>query len=267
MPLPDRPSLEENATSGPDVSRRDLLKTAGPIVAFIALEAIGGIGSTNAATPTSTKLSSGVIFPDPTLCIGCLTCEVRCGQVHEQAGLSNVPRIRIFDDPTTKVDPAVKAAYPDRGTFHQEPCLQCPTAECLYVCPVEALTVDPKTGARYIKEETCVSCGRCNEACIFPISDLANATNAKATPTPPQTSRITYDPVKDTFAKCDLCFWREAGPACVEACPINVRIRQGVLKLDDPKRMCLSVPESTHETWGKLRQFQTFAGSPATGKA
>jgi len=264
MPLPDRPSLEENATGGPDVSRRDLLKTAAPIVAFIALEAIGGIGSTNAATPTSTKLSNGVVFPDPTLCIGCLTCEVICSQVHKQQGLSDVPRIRIFNDPNTKVDPVVQTAYPDRGKFHQEPCLQCPTAECLYVCPVEALTVDQKTGARYIKEETCVSCGRCNEACIFPISPESEATNQL---TFNQHSRITYDPDKDTFAKCDLCYWREGGPACVERCPINIRLRQGVIKLDDPNRMCLSAPASTPETWGKLKSFQTFAGSPATGKA
>jgi hydrogenase-4 component A len=253
-------------SEGPaDPSRRGLLKTAAPIVAFIALESIGGVGMSRAATPTATKLAQGVIFPDPTLCIGCLTCEVRCGQVHEQAGLSNVPRIRIFDDPTTKVDAAVKEAYPDRGQFHQEPCLQCPTAECLYVCPVEALRVDERTGARYINEDTCVSCGRCNEACIFPISDLAHATNLKASPTPPQSSRITYDPVKDTFAKCDLCFWREAGPACVEACPINVRIRQGVLKVE-AGRMCLAAPESNKENWGKLRAFQTFTGSPAAGK-
>jgi formate hydrogenlyase subunit 2 len=256
----------EARSDGPaDPSRRDLLKTAAPIVAFIALEAIGGIGAASSAAPHSVKTSQGVIFPDPTLCIGCLTCEVRCGQVHEQAGLSNVPRIRIFNDPNTKVDPAVQAAYPDRGRFHQEPCLQCPTPECLYVCPVDALTVDERTGARYIREDRCVSCGRCNEACIFPISDLANATNLSATPTPAQTSRITYDPDKDTFAKCDLCFWREQGPACVEACPINVRIRQGILKVE-PGRMCLSAPESNPENWGKLKAFQTFHG-PAQGKA
>ncbi len=265
--MSDRPSHADQGPQGADVSRRGLLKSAAPIVAFIALEAIGGIGSAKAATPTATQQSSGVIFPDPTLCIGCLTCEVRCGQVHEQAGLSSVPRIRIFDYPSVRVDAAVRTAYPDRGSFHQEPCLQCPTAECLYVCPVEALRVDPKTGARYIKEETCVSCGRCNEACIFPVSDLANATNLKATPTPPQTSRITYDPEADTFAKCDLCFWREAGPACVEACPINVRIKQGVIKLDDPNRLCLAAPASDMANWGRLKSFQTFEGSPATGKA
>jgi Fe-S-cluster-containing hydrogenase component 2 len=175
-----------------------------------------------------------------------------------------VPRIRIFNDPTTKVDPLIQAAYPDRGQFHQEPCLQCPTAECLYVCPVDALQVEPRTGARFIREDTCVSCGRCNEACIFPTSDLANATNHGDSP--PQKSRITYDAAADTFTKCDLCFWREGGPACVERCPVNIRIRQGIIKTD-PGRLCLSEPESNKETWNKLRAFQTFEGSPAQGKA
>jgi formate hydrogenlyase subunit 2 len=258
---------QEARPEGPEVSRRGLLKTTAPIVAFIALEAIGGLGITKTTTPQQVKSSSGVIFPDPTLCIGCLTCEVRCSQVHEAAGLSNVPRIRIFKDPDVKVDPAVQAAYPDRGQFHQEPCLQCPTAECLYVCPVNALQVEPRTGARVIREDACVSCGRCNEACIFPVDDLAKAVNLLTSdPTPPQTSRITYDPVKDTFAKCDLCFFRDEGPACVQSCPINVRIRQGILKVEGG-RMCLSAPESTPETWNKLRAFQTFEGSPAQGKA
>jgi len=245
----------------PEVSRRDLLKTAAPIVAFIALEAIGGLGVASGASPQATKLSDGVIFPDPTLCIGCLTCEVICSRVHKEQGLSDVPRIRIYNDPAVKVAPVIQQAYPDRGSFHQEPCLQCPTAECLYVCPVDALQVEPRTGARFIREDICVSCGRCNEACIFPVSPESEATNQL---TLDQHSRITYDREKDTFAKCDLCYWREGGPACVERCPVNVRIKQGIIKSDT---LCLSAPASDSATWGRLRAFQTFEGSPAKGKA
>ena len=50
---------------------------------------------------------------------------------------------------------------------------------------------------------------------------------------------------------------------CVEACPINVRIRQGIIKSD---KMCLSAPTSEPQTWDALRSFQTFEGSPAMGK-
>ena len=259
--MSEEPSGPDETAADPELSRRDLLKGAAPIVAFIALEAIGGVGIASGASPRSTALADAVIFPDPQLCIGCLTCEVICSQEHRRAGLSDVPRIRIFNDPEVKVSPVIQEAYPDRGSFHQEPCLQCPTAECLYVCPVDALQVEPRTGARFIREDICVTCGRCAEACPFPISDEAHATNQL---TLHQKSRITYDPVKDTFAKCDLCFWREGGPACVERCPVNIRIRQGVLKSD---HLCLEAPKGDRQTWAQLRTFQTFEGSPAKGKA
>jgi Fe-S-cluster-containing dehydrogenase component len=250
-------------------TRRNVLKGATAVGAFIALEAIGGVSLAAGSAPKQTPVASGVIYPDPSLCIGCLTCEVICSRVHKEQGMSDIPRIRIFNDPNVKVDPAVQAAYPDRGSFHQEPCLQCPTAECLYVCPVNALRVEPTSGARIIREDVCVSCNRCAEACPFPVSGEENATNALKIG---QQTRISYDPVKDTFSKCDLCYWRDGnqtglagqGPACVQQCPVNIRIKQGILKSD---RMCLDAPTSDKATWDKLRAFQTFSGSPAEGKA
>ncbi len=242
-------------------TRRTVLKGAGAVGAFIAIEAIGGAGLIAGAGPKTTQAAQGVIYPDPSLCIGCLTCEVICSRVHKEAGLSDIPRIRIYNDPNVQVDPAVTAAYPGRGSFHQEPCLQCPTAECLYVCPVNALRVEERTGARIIREDVCVSCNRCAEACIFPSTSEQEATNDLKIG---QQSRISYDPVKDTFTKCDLCHFRPEGPACVQSCPVNVRIRQGVLQSD---RMCLDAPQADPATWNRLRSFQTFEGSPAGGKA
>src|SRR5579864_5920150 len=115
-------------------TRRNVLKGgAAAVGAFIAFEAIGGLSLASGTSPKQVPLSNGVIYPDPTLCIGCLTCEVICSQVHKAQGLSDLPRIRIYNDPNVTVDPAVVAQYPGRGSHHQEPCLQCPTAECLYV--------------------------------------------------------------------------------------------------------------------------------------
>ena len=85
-----------------------------------------------------------------------------------------------------------------------------------------------------------------------------------------QESRISYDPVRDNFTKCDLCYWRDGtqsglpgtGPACAQQCPINIRIRQGILKVDEG-RMCLDVPAVNDKaTWDRLRVTQTFAGGP-----
>jgi Fe-S-cluster-containing hydrogenase component 2 len=176
-----------------------------------------------------------------------------------QHALSYMPRIRVFNDSNIKVDPEVLANYPGRGSFRQEPCLQCPTAECLYVCPVNALQIEPTTGARVIREDVCVACNRCAEACIFPTTPEQSATNQIVYG---QESRISYDPVKDNFTKCDLCYWREEGPACAERCPVNIRIRQGIVKVE-AGRMCLDVPTLQDKvTWDKLRAQQTFAGAP-----
>lgn len=241
----------------PQPGRRDFLKGAAALGVGIGAQVAGlaNIGSWTGLPPR--KLSEGVIFPDPSLCIGCLTCEVRCSSVHEKVGLSAVPRIRIYDEPAVKVHPEVERNYPGRGSFLQEPCLQCPTAECLYVCPVNAFKVEARTGARYIDEDVCVSCGRCAEACPFPVHLEERATNRL---TFHQQTRISYDPKADTFAKCDLCYWRPEGPACVEACPVNVRIKQGIIQSEV---LCLDAPRADQQTWERLKGFQTFPPSPA----
>src|SRR5688572_365102 len=84
----------ERSADPAELSRRQLLRGAAPVVAFVALEAIGGLGVAKGASPSETKQAEGVIFPDPSLCIGCLTCEVICSTVHREQGLSDVPRIR-----------------------------------------------------------------------------------------------------------------------------------------------------------------------------
>lgn len=252
-----RPSSNGMAPPAADVARRTFVKGAFAIGAAVAVEALGFVDLARWSGLAPRPAAAGVIFPDPTLCIGCLTCEVICSRVHKEQGLSDVPRIRIFNDPSVRVDPEIERAYPGRGSFVQEPCLQCPTAECLYVCPVDAFHVEPRTGARYIDESRCVSCGRCAAACPFPVSPEASATNGEYLG---QVTRISYDAAKDTYTKCDLCFWRAEGPACVERCPVNVRIRQGLLQSD---RLCLDAPRADQATWDRLRRFQTFPGSPA----
>lgn len=226
------------------VSRRDFIRQAG--AGFVAVAAIG-FGGINLlrpnAAPRELATSSGVIMPDPSLCIGCLTCEVICSRVHREQGLSDVPRIRIFNDASTVVDTAITDAYGDRGKYHQSPCLMCPDAPCHHVCPADALPIEPTSNARIINEDKCIACGRCAAACPFPVLPETEATNR--TPNG-QGSRITYDPVKNVFTKCDLCYWREEGPACVEACPVNVRILQGILESD---HLCLDKPAATPEHW------------------
>lgn len=242
---------DANRDEPKQVSRREFLATAAS--GFVALSMIGisGVDFFKAPVTPIDRDSSGVIFPDPTLCIGCLTCEVQCTDVHRKAGLSSVARIRIFNEPTVKVDPEITKNYPGRGSFIQQPCLQCPDSPCLPVCPVNALRVEPKTGARVIDEKTCIACGRCAEGCPFDVHSEAVATNELVVG---QKTRITYDPQKNVYTKCDLCYFRPEGPACVEKCPVNIRIKQGIVKSD---RLCLDLPKSDQAHFSQLRDQQT----------
>ena len=56
------------------------------------------------------------------------------------------------------------------------------------------------------------------------------------------------------YAKCDLCYFRPEGPACIEKCPINIRIKQGIIKSD---RMCLDMPKSDPARFQQMQQQQT----------
>lgn len=225
------------------LSRREFIKGAGAGVIALASVGVGGMNLMRQPSAGQLPLSTGVVMPDPSLCIGCLTCEVICSRVHREQGLSDIPRIRIFNDETTVLDPALLEAYGDRGHYRQSPCLMCPDAPCHFVCPADALPIEPSTGARFIAEDKCIACGRCAEACPFPVFPEVEATNDELLG---QKTRITYDPARDVYTKCDLCYWRPGGPACVERCPVNIRIRQGLVKSD---RLCLDAPAATREHW------------------
>ncbi|MFN8534119.1 MAG: 4Fe-4S dicluster domain-containing protein [Dehalococcoidia bacterium] len=230
--------------------RRDFLKLAG--AGAVAVAFFGAGAATALARPAFPKIavSSGLIMPEPTLCIGCLTCEVACSQVHLEAGMSGVPRIRIFNAPEVKLHPEIEKNYPGRGTFKQQICLQCPDAPCLPVCPVGAVQTDAKTGARFISESTCIACGKCEKACPFPVMSETVATNQKPNG---QQKRIIQDRAKNVFTKCDLCSWRAEGPACVEKCPVNIRIRQGILHSNV---MCLDVKPADAAGFDQARAIQ-----------
>jgi Fe-S-cluster-containing hydrogenase component 2 len=121
---------------------------------------------------------------------------------------------------------------------------------------VEALHVDPKTNARVINNDTCIACGKCETSCIFPSLDEALATGGQHLN---QKSRISYDPKMDVYTKCDLCNFRPEGPACIERCPVNIKIVQKQISSDV---MCLDLsPKVNQETFNARRPKQTASAN------
>lgn len=126
---------------------------------------------------------------DPSKCVGCGSCQYFCSTYHEGATSLSLSRITMH-------------RYPPSVVVSVETCRQCTAPSCMDACPVGAMYVDEKTGARCINESKCTGCGLCAEACPF------NKEGAV----------IKYNAEKNTYVKCDLCSSRAEGPACIEAC-------------------------------------------------
>lgn len=120
------------------------------------------------------------------LCAGCMNCMFACTLSKDGAAWLEHARIQMNVHSQAEFD------------ICAQPCLQCEDPACLYACPVEAIYIDTKTGARVIDQDKCIGCRQCEKACPY------------------EPKRIRFDPVKKLATKCDLC---GGDPQCVKMCP------------------------------------------------
>ena len=148
------------------------------------------------------------IMADASKCIGCRTCEVACVVSHQQ------------DQDCAAISPKTFSArirVIKTGTFSTAvTCRHCEDAPCANVCPSGAIS--RVNGAVYVEQALCIGCKSCMLACPF------------------GAMQVTMEKGQVEAQKCDLCLHREAGPACVEACPTSalscvdpIRLRQNRL--------------------------------------
>jgi Fe-S-cluster-containing hydrogenase component 2 len=116
-------------------------------------------------------------------CTGCLQCEMACAHQHHGTFNTSRSRIKIF-------------SFEHEGRKVPYTCTQCDEAWCQHACPVEAIALDPATGAKIVKEDLCVGCKVCTIACPF--------------------GTVNYVAATGKVQKCDLC---GGDPACATACP------------------------------------------------
>jgi Fe-S-cluster-containing hydrogenase component 2 len=122
------------------------------------------------------------IIPDK--CTGCMQCELACSWV--QTGTfqpsRSVIRVNVFDE---------------EASYAPYTCFQCAEAWCMNACPVNAIAIDPDTGAKVVLGDVCVGCHLCTIACPFG-------------------TVFTLPHGQDKASKCNLCGGQ---PACATACP------------------------------------------------
>lgn len=124
------------------------------------------------------------IIVDLGKCTGCKSCQIVCAISHERELNYGLARIKIVKDDSMGLSTPI-------------PCHQCLNAPCLESCPVDAISADPKTGAKIIDESVCILCESCVTACPFGAISVIEKNG--------QTRVI----------KCDLC---NGDPQCVRHC-------------------------------------------------
>lgn len=186
--------MDRDKTNG--ISRRDFLKifTTGSIGLALAGNSVGS-ASASSPVPLPTDQQKAMLY-DATLCSGCKECELACKRYN------NLPEEKV-DDLTGNTFTLIKRYSSEDGqqvSFRKYQCMHCVEPACAASCPVGALH-KLEDGPVVYDSYKCIGCRYCMQACPFGV--------------PRYDWSLSYPLIR----KCDLCYHRDAGPACAEVCP------------------------------------------------
>ncbi len=212
------------------INRRNLLRgaTAGGMLLVWPLPAL--------SADKTNKNGKGPYYAyavDTSRCIGCCACMRACqaeNLVPESYFRTWIERFRVHADGKVDVDVAaendhvfreVEKEHVAKAFFVPKLCNHCEKSVCTQVCPVGA-TYDSPDGVVLVDRERCIGCGYCVQAC-------------------PYGTRF-INPDTHVADKCTLCYHRikhGKEPACVLACPKQVRMFGDINDPEDPLSIAL----------------------------
>ena len=121
-------------------------------------------------------------------CIQCHGCEVACR-------VNQPTEVHIY---RRRVENQWEGAYPNvKCSTVNTSCRHCVEPECMEICPVNAISKDPETGAVSVDVELCVGCRACERVCPWGVPQFRE------------------DRKMD---KCSIC---DPNPPCVRDCPTD----------------------------------------------
>jgi len=178
------------------LSRRDFLKIAGSGLGSLM---IAGSATNQAFASAGEELpldEHWALLYDASKCSGCRECEKACKSYNK------LPDEGV-DDLSGNTFTLIKLYESEDGSeqsFRKYQCMHCVDPACAASCPVGALH-KLENGPVIYDQYKCIGCRYCMQACAFGI--------------PRYDWSLAYPFVRN----CEMCYHREAGPACAEICP------------------------------------------------
>ena len=142
-------------------------------------------------------MGSKFVIADPRKCVGCKACMAACLVKHFVPGDVPIARLNVVQVDGDKTAPIL--------------CHHCENAPCAAACPTKALYQDgDRVGVRI---DRCIGCRSCVIACPYGAVDVVERYDSS------KLGELTVGAApKAAVVKCDRCYDRPGGPACVEAC-------------------------------------------------
>ena len=168
-------------------------------------------------------VARSLLVIDEDACVRCGHCAWSCASTHDD-GVSRL--VRRGDKVVARTDQGAASLLLPSS------CQHCENPACMPDCPTGAIGRDAR-GDVFIREDLCTGCGACARGCpwnnIQMAPRLASLTKAIAVelalPADAGPSPIAVGASPEVAVKCDLCHGRDAGPACVAACPTSAIAR------------------------------------------
>ncbi len=143
-----------------------------------------------------------VLLIDLNVCTRCDDCVRGCASTH-----GGIPRF-------------IREGITYRNWSIPTSCYQCTDPVCMIGCPTGAISRPIGAPEVLINDDTCIGCGNCARRC--PWGNIINV--------PFESASLGREIQLAT--KCDQCFGRDAGPACVQMCPHDAAIRINFKEID-----------------------------------
>ena len=179
-----------------NLSRREFLKIAGAGLGSLALAASASVPAGASSGEELPLDEHWALLYDATQCSGCRECERAC------KAYNKLPEENV-DDLSGKTFTLIKLYQSEDGaqkSFRKFQCMHCVDPACAASCPVTALH-KIENGPVVYDEYKCIGCRYCMQACAFGVP------------------RYDWSLAYPFIRKCEMCYHREAGPACAAICP------------------------------------------------